>query len=82
MLPIGKNIAYWTELGKYQSYKEGVTAAKSIDLKTRYKNTGAKPAQDVANNTSEEAGHGTTVATVLASSIAQEDFEKVSKGAS
>lgn len=61
--------------------KDGVTVAKSIDLKDKYKNIGAKLVQDVANNTNEEAGDGTTTATVLARSIAKEGFEKISKGA-
>ena len=44
-------------------------------------NIGAKLVQDVANNTNEEAGDGTTAATILARSIAQQGFEKISKGA-
>ena len=50
-------------------------------MKDKYKNIGAKLVQDVANNTNEEAGDGTTTATVLARSIAKEGFEKISKGA-
>ncbi|KAB0405461.1 hypothetical protein E2I00_017461, partial [Balaenoptera physalus] len=69
-----------TELGKSQSDKRW-TVAKSIDLKDKYKNVGTKLVQDVANNTNEEAGDGTTIAIVLARSIAKEGFEKVSKGA-
>uniref|UniRef100_A0A2R9ATQ2 60 kDa heat shock protein, mitochondrial n=1 Tax=Pan paniscus TaxID=9597 RepID=A0A2R9ATQ2_PANPA len=61
--------------------KDGVTVAKSIDLKNKYKNSEAKLVQDVANNTNEEAGDGPTTATVLACSIAKEGFEKISKGA-
>uniref|UniRef100_A0A2R8Z5W1 60 kDa heat shock protein, mitochondrial n=1 Tax=Pan paniscus TaxID=9597 RepID=A0A2R8Z5W1_PANPA len=61
--------------------KDGVTVAKSIDLKDKYKNIGAKLVQDVANNTNEETGDGTTTATVLARSIAKEGIEKISKGA-
>uniref|UniRef100_A0A8D2HV88 Heat shock protein 60 n=1 Tax=Urocitellus parryii TaxID=9999 RepID=A0A8D2HV88_UROPR len=61
--------------------KDGVTVAKSIDLKNKYKNIGAKLVQDVANNTNEEAGDGTTTSTVLAHSIAKDGFEKISKGA-
>ncbi|XP_036348833.2 60 kDa heat shock protein, mitochondrial-like, partial [Ochotona princeps] len=61
--------------------KDGVTVAKSIDLKDQYKNVGAKLVQNVANNTNEEAGDGTTTATILARSIAKEGFEKINKGA-
>uniref|UniRef100_A0A2I3GXR5 60 kDa heat shock protein, mitochondrial n=1 Tax=Nomascus leucogenys TaxID=61853 RepID=A0A2I3GXR5_NOMLE len=66
--------------GSLRVTKDGVTVAKSIDLKDKYKNIGAKLVQDVANNTNEEAGDGTTTATVLARSIAKEGFEKISKG--
>uniref|UniRef100_A0A2K5IZV4 60 kDa heat shock protein, mitochondrial n=1 Tax=Colobus angolensis palliatus TaxID=336983 RepID=A0A2K5IZV4_COLAP len=62
-----------------QSWGSPKTIAKSIDLKDKYKNNGAKLVQDVANNTNEEAGDGTTTATVLACSIAKEGFEKISK---
>lgn len=55
--------------------------AKSIDLKDKYKNIGAKLVQDVANNTNEEAGDGTTTATVLARAVAKEGFDTISKGA-
>lgn len=55
--------------------------AKGIELKDKFQNIGAKLVQDVANNTNESAGDGTTAATVLARSIAKEGFEKISKGA-
>jgi len=50
-------------------------------LKDKFQNIGAKLVQDVANNTNESAGDGTTAATVLARAIAKEGFEKISKGA-
>ena len=61
--------------------KDGVTVAKSIELKDKQKNLGAKLVQDVANNANEEAGDGTTTATILARAIAREGFENISKGA-
>jgi len=58
-----------------------VTVAKAIELKDKYQNIGAKLVQDVANNTNEEAGDGTTAATILARAFARDGFEKISKGA-
>lgn len=46
--------------------KDGVTVAKGIELKDKNQNIGARLVQDVANNTNEEAGDGTTTATILA----------------
>ena len=61
--------------------KDGVTVAKAIELKDRYENIGAKLVQDVATKTNDEAGDGTTTATLLARAIAKEGFERVSRGA-
>ncbi len=61
--------------------KDGVTVAKAVELADKFQNLGARLVQDVANNTNEEAGDGTTTATILAKHIAQEGFEKVSRGA-
>lgn len=58
-----------------------MTVAKGVDLKDKFQNIGARLVQDVANNTNEEAGDGTTTATVLARAIAKEGFEMMSKGA-
>lgn len=77
----GRTVIIEQSWGSPKVTKDGVTVAKSIDLKDKYKNIGAKLVQDVANNTNEEAGDGTTTATVLARSIAKEGFEKISKGA-
>ena len=49
--------------------KDGVTVAKAVELEDRYHNIGARLVQDVASNTNEEAGDGTTAATVLARSV-------------
>ena len=59
----GNNSDYWTEPGKSKITEDGVTIAKSIDLKDKHKNIGAKLVQDVATNTNEEAEAGTTTPT-------------------
>ena len=61
--------------------KDGVTVAKAIDLKDKFQNVGARLVQDVANNTNEKAGDGTTTATVLARAIAKAGFDRVTHGA-
>ena len=81
MGPKGRTVVIEQSWGSPKVTKDAVTVATSIDLKDKYKNIGAKLVQDVANNTNEEAGDGTTTATVLARSIAKEGFEKISKGA-
>uniref|UniRef100_A0A2K6CEG3 60 kDa heat shock protein, mitochondrial n=1 Tax=Macaca nemestrina TaxID=9545 RepID=A0A2K6CEG3_MACNE len=81
MGPKGRTVITEQSWGSSKVTKDGVTVAKPIDLKDKYKNTGGKLVQDVANNTNEEAGDGTTTATVLACSMAKEGFEKISKGA-
>ncbi|XP_054980758.1 60 kDa heat shock protein, mitochondrial-like [Sorex araneus] len=79
--PKGRTVIIEESWGSFKVTKDGVPVDKSIDLKDKYKNIGAKLVQDVANNTNEEAGNSTTTATVLARSIAKEGFEKISKGA-
>ncbi len=61
--------------------KDGVTVAKAVELQDKFQNIGAKLVMDVANNTNEQAGDGTTTATVLARSIAKSGFESVTHGA-
>ena len=77
----GRNVIIEQSWGSPKITKDGVTVAKAIELKDKYMNIGAKLVQDVANNTNEEAGDGTTTATVLARSIAKEGFDKISRGA-
>lgn len=81
MGPKGRNVILEQSWGSPKITKDGVTVAKGIELKDKFQNIGAKLVQDVANSTNEEAGDGTTTATVLARAIAKEGFEKISKGA-
>lgn len=82
MGPKGRNVILETPYGSPKITKDGVTVAKAIELKDHRQNIGAKLVQDVANKTNEEAGDGTTAATVLARAIAQEGFDRISRGAS
>lgn len=77
----GRNVILEQSWGSPKITKDGVTVAKGIELKDKYQNIGAKLVQDVANNTNEEAGDGTTTATVLARAIAKEGFARISDGA-
>ena len=61
--------------------QDGVTVAKSVDLPDKMENIGARLVQDVANNTNDKAGDGTTGATVLARAIIVEGMERIQKGA-
>lgn len=81
MGPMGKNVLIEQSFGGPKITKDGVTVAKAIELEDKYMNMGAKLVQDVANNTNEEAGDGTTTATVLARAIAISGFDNVAKGA-
>ncbi|XP_047536826.1 63 kDa chaperonin, mitochondrial-like [Vanessa atalanta] len=79
--PKGRNVILEQAFGPPKITKDGVTVAKGIELKDRFQNIGAKLVQNVANKTNEEAGDGTTTATILARAIAREGFDSISKGA-
>jgi hypothetical protein len=72
MGPKGRNVILEQSWGSPKITKDGVTVAKGIELKDKFQNIGAKLVQDVANNTNEEAGDGTTTATVSRSSALPE----------
>merc|ERR1712106_984563 len=80
MGPKGRNVIIEQSWGGPKITKDGVTVAKAIELQDKFMNIGAKLVQDVANNTNEEAGDGTTTATVLARAIAQKGFDNVTHG--
>lgn len=79
--PKGRNVIIEQSWGSPKITKDGVTVAKSVELKCKFQQIGAKLVQDVANNTNEQAGDGTTTATVLGRAIAKEGFQKISQGA-
>jgi len=81
MGPKGRNVILQQNFGKPKITKDGVTVAKGIELQDTFQDIGAKLVQDVANNTNEQAGDGTTTATVLARSIAKEGFGRITSGA-
>jgi chaperonin GroEL len=82
MGPKGRNVIIESSWGSPKITKDGVTVAKAIELQDKFQNIGAKLVQDVASNTNEKAGDGTTTATVLARAIAKAGFDRVTHGAS
>merc|ERR1719447_285420 len=81
MGPKGRNVVIESSWGSPKITKDGVTVAKAVELPDKFQNVGAKLVQDVANKTNEEAGDGTTTATVLARAIAQRGMDNVTHGA-
>lgn len=79
--PKGRNVAIDKSYGGPQVTKDGVTVAKSIELKDPVKNMGAQIIIEVAKNTADRAGDGTTTATVLAQSIITGGMKNVAAGA-
>merc|ERR1711976_72937 len=75
MGPKGRNVLISQKWGGPKITKDGVTVAKAVELEDKLNNIGAKLVQDVASNTNDEAGDGTTTATVLAREIATLGFK-------
>jgi len=78
--PSGRNVVIEKDYGVYHSTKDGVTVAKEIVLEDPVENAGAQMVKEVANQVNDEAGDGTTTATVLASAILREGYRKVMNG--
>ena len=79
--PKGRNVIIEKKFGTPQVTKDGVTVAKEVELEDRYENMGAQLVKEVASKTNEQAGDGTTTATVLAQSIINVGLKNVAAGA-
>ncbi len=78
--PKGRNVVLEKSYGSPTITKDGVTVAKEIDLADRFENMGAQMVKEVASQTSDKAGDGTTTATVLARAIYEEGLKLVAAG--
>ncbi|MDB2311914.1 chaperonin GroEL [Candidatus Pelagibacter bacterium] len=78
--PKGRNVVIDKSYGAPRITKDGVTVAKEIDLEDKFENMGAQMVKEVASKTNEEAGDGTTTATILAQAIIKEGVKYVTAG--
>jgi chaperonin GroEL len=78
--PKGRNAVLEKSFGAPTVTKDGVSVAKEIELKDKFENMGAQMVKEVASSTSDEAGDGTTTATVLAQAIIREGMKAVASG--
>ncbi|MCL4122148.1 UNVERIFIED_CONTAM: hypothetical protein GTU68_027327 [Idotea baltica] len=78
--PKGRNVVLDKSWGAPRITKDGVTVAKEIELSDAFENMGAQMVKDVASRTNDEAGDGTTTATVLAQAIIKEGMKSVAAG--
>ena len=78
--PKGRNVVLEKSFGSPRITKDGVTVAKEIELEDHFENMGAQMVKEVANRTNDEAGDGTTTATVLAQAIVKEGVRAVAAG--
>ncbi len=79
--PKGRNVIIEKKFGAPQVTKDGVTVAKEVDLEDPFENVGAQMVKEVASKTNDDAGDGTTTATILAQSIVQVGLKNVTAGA-
>ncbi len=79
--PKGRNVVIEKKFGAPQITKDGVTVAKEIELEDMFENTGAQLVKSVATKTGDDAGDGTTTATILAQAIISEGLKNVTAGA-
>src|SRR5881227_4069998 len=78
--PKGRNVVIDKSFGAPRTTKDGVTVAKEIELGDKFENMGAQMVREVASRTSDQAGDGTTTATVLAQAIVREGVKAVAAG--
>lgn len=79
--PKGRNVVIDKKYGSPQVTKDGVTVAKEVELEDKFENMGAQMVKEVASKTNEQAGDGTTTATVLAQAIINVGLKNVTAGA-
>ena len=78
--PKGRNVVLDKSFGAPRITKDGVTVAKEIELEDKFENMGAQMVKEVASRTNDEAGDGTTTATILAQAIVKEGMKSVAAG--
>ena len=78
--PKGRNVVLDKSFGAPRITKDGVTVAKEIELEDKFENMGAQMVKEVASRTNDEAGDGTTTATILAAAIIKEGMKSVAAG--
>ena len=79
--PKGRNVVIEKKFGAPQITKDGVTVAKEVELEDKFQNTGAQLVKSVASKTGDDAGDGTTTATILTQAIVNEGLKNVTAGA-
>jgi chaperonin GroEL len=79
--PKGRNVVIEKKFGAPQITKDGVTVAKEVELEDKFQNAGAQLVKSVASKTGDDAGDGTTTATILTQAIVNEGLKNVTAGA-